>query len=417
MKNALYWLWLQKSVGFHANIRELVRYFGSAEHIYNANENELRTSGLFGYDSFEINPRKILDMQKKSLSYAESMLRQCDERRINIVTPEDESYPNALKRIMDFPAVLYVRGDMSCINQNLVLGVIGTRHPSAYGEQACEKIVRGLAKESTVIVSGGALGIDSISHRCTIESDGKTILVMGCGHDTDYLRENDELRMLVEQNGAVITEYPPLTKASLFSFPKRNRIISGLSKGIVVIEAGEKSGTLNTAKHAENQGRDIFAVPGDIESEAYSGSNKLISDGAKAVFSASDILETYNYESTAINEIHKKQPLTPFELVNEFAYGKPNLKKNSKTKPSESLKREDSRENSKEEAKKISNFDTESVSNNAKLVYNLLLGGLKSLDEITRMSGLPVRKVLTALTELEIAGAAQQQSGNQYVLV
>ncbi|MCM1363501.1 MAG: DNA-processing protein DprA [Faecalibacterium sp.] len=417
MKNALYWLWLQKSLGVKANIRELVRYFGSAREIYNAGEFEWRTSELFGNATFELRPQKIDSMKNTPLSFGESIIKDCQSRNVDIITPDDENYPILLKQTIDYPAVLFVRGDISCVNEEITIGVIGTRKMTEYGKQAAEKIATGLARESTVIVSGGALGVDSVAHRCAINNGSKTILVMGCGHDAKYLAENEELRRNVERNGATITEYPPLTTAAPYTFPIRNRIISGISRGIVVIEASEKSGTLNTAKHAQKQNRDIFAVPGDIASAAYTGSNKLIVSGAKAVFSAADILGHYKYEFSAINEINMVGSENPFELIDKFAYGETEEKKKTKKKSAKTQNKLSSDDKKEKEIKKILKFDTESVSNNAKLVYNLMLSGLISLDDITRKSELPVRKVLTALTELEMAGAVEQQSGNQYHLV
>lgn len=417
MDDVMYWLWLQKCLGYNANIRELIRYFGSAKQLYEAGETQWRTCGLFGYDRYEINPLKIAEMVKTPVDCGESIVKLCRERNVKIVTPDDACYPEKLKLILDYPAVLYVRGDISFINHGLAVGVIGTRKPSKYGENAAKTIVSALARENVIIVSGGALGIDSISHRCAIEANSKTVLVMGCGHDADYLKENEQLRKEVEQHGAVISEYPPLTKASLFTFPKRNRIISGISSGVVIIEAGEKSGTLNTANHARHQNRDIFAVPGDITSGAYSGSNKLIIEGAKPIFSAADILNYYNYETRLNEEINKIHSQTPFELIDEFAYGKHDSKKKRTKKIPKDVNKTSQKEEITKENKKISNFDAESVSNNAKLVYNLMLSGSVSLDDITRESGLPVRKVLTALTELELSGAVEEQSGSQYVLI
>ncbi|MGN0469064.1 MAG: DNA-processing protein DprA, partial [Acutalibacteraceae bacterium] len=261
MHNDIYWLWLQKSLGFGARINDLMRFYGSAKEIYEAGEASWRESGFFGKSLFEINPSAIESMKNTALSSCEKIIKDCEENEIQIVTPENELYPENLKHITDYPAVLYVQGDLSCLENKLPIAVIGTRKPSAYGISAAEKIARGLAKQKAVIISGGALGIDSIAHKSALEENEKTVLVMGCGHGAGYLMQNEELRQSVAKNGAVITEYPPFSKASITSFPKRNRIISGISKGVVIIEAGESSGTLNTASHASKQGRDIFAVP------------------------------------------------------------------------------------------------------------------------------------------------------------
>ncbi|MGN1418388.1 MAG: DNA-processing protein DprA [Acutalibacteraceae bacterium] len=409
MHNDIYWIWLQKSLGFGARINDLVRFYGSAKEIYGAGEASWRESGFFGKSLFDINPSGIESMKSTKLSSCEKIIRDCEENEIQIVTPENEIYPQNLKHIADYPAVLYVKGDLSCLKNKLPIAVIGTRKPSSYGISAAEKIARGLAKQKAVIISGGALGIDSIAHKSALEESGKTVLVMGCGYGAGYLMQNEALRQSVSQNGAVISEYPPFFKASLSSFPKRNRIISGISKGVVIIEAGENSGTLNTASHAAKQGRDIFAVPGDISSVAYAGSNKLIRLGATAVFSADDVMGYYSYSLGAIKEMEKDSRKEPFSGIDEFAYGnnekrkKPAAKKSVSEEKTE--KADENKENETNKSEKILKFNPESVSKSAKLVYNHMSDEEMQLDDITRKCGLPVRKVIAALTELEMANA------------
>lgn len=422
MDNTLYWLWLQNSLGFGAKIRELVSFYKDAKSIYEAGEASWRTSGLFGTDLFDIKPAKIENMKHTPLEKGEKTIALCRENGIEIITPENDLYPQNLKLISDYPAVLFVKGDLSCLNGSIPIAVIGTRHPSEYGISAAEKIARELAREKSVIISGGALGIDSIAHRSALAENSKTVLVLGCGHLANYLAENRELRNAVSQNGAVISEYPPTQQATLYNFPKRNRIISGISKGVVIIEAGENSGTLNTAKHAKAQGREIFAVPGDVSSARYAGSNKLITEGANAVFSAKDIISYYRYSIAAMKEIENAEPVTPFDGIDKFSYGEEPKKTKSvavkrksateKAKPKPEQKEE---ENSAE--KIFTNFNAESVSNNANIVYNYMSAEEITLDEVTRACGLPVRKVLTALTELEMAGAIVSHGAGRYVKV
>lgn len=413
MNNVLYWLWLQKALGFHAQLLDLIRVFGSAKEFYEAGEAQWRSSGIFGSSLFEVSPKKIEALKETKLTYGENIIKYCQNCGIDIVTPDDENYPPLLKLISDFPAVLFVKGDLSCLKDRLPIAVIGTRRPSLYGIHAAEKISRGIAKENTVIISGGALGIDSIAHKSAVEEGAKTVLVMGCGHGAGYLFENEELRQSVSLNGAVISEYPPLTKAAIHYFPKRNRIISGISKGVVIIEAGEKSGTLNTAAHARAQHRDVFAVPGDISSVSYQGSNKLITSGAHAVFSAEDVLNFYSDFVNYNAEIESAGEKTPFEDIDKFAYGEVPKKSIAKKKKTE--KEKVPKENSAH-VKKFIKINAESVSENAFLVYNHMSGEEMSLDEITRACSLPVRKVLTALTELEMFGAIVSCSGNRYSL-
>lgn len=400
MNKALYWLWLQKALGFNAKINTLMRYYGSAKELYKAGENSWRLSGLFGD---EIPASKIVTMKNTSLEDIKDIYELCIKENIHLVTPEDEIYPKELLKIPDYPAVLYVRGDISFLNDSFSVAVIGTRRPSTYGTEACRRIAGDLAKEGFTVISGGALGIDSVSHRSAIEAGGKTVLVLGCGHLGGYLPENEELREAVCENGAVISEYPPLTKASSFTFPKRNRIISGLSKGVLIIEAGSTSGTLNTASHAVNQGRDVFALPGDVASGMYTGSNRLLTEGAKAVFSAEDILKYYkDYILFRKEKITGEEPFSKIDKIKE--------EKPKKTRTS--LKQEEETENKNKKTLKIT---AESVSVNAFLVYNLMSGKEMSLDDIVRQSALPVRKVLAALTELEMMSAVRLIEGGRYI--
>lgn len=409
-----YWLWLQQAVGFHAEIGELIRAFGSAKGVFEAGENAWRTCGIFGSRPYDTAPQKIAQMKSVHSKKIESIVSDCEKYGIDIISYENELYPKNLRQISDCPAVLYAVGDLSCLKDSLCIAVIGTRKPSVYGVEAAESISRALARENTVIVSGGALGIDSIAHQSAIKENAKTVLVMGCGHLSGYLPENEALRRDVSGCGAVISEYPPFYKAGYHTFPKRNRIISGLSQGVVIIEAGEKSGTLNTATHAKRQGRDIFAVPGDISSLSYQGSNKLIREGATAVFGAQDILDFYQPMRERADEKSKENGKTPFEGIDVFSYGgEPTRKKKKAPKAKEENSGEKFAVHENENLIKITE---ESVSANAFLVYNHISGGEMALDELTKKCALPVRKVLIALTELEMLGAVCSLEGNRYCL-
>ncbi|MGN1195281.1 MAG: DNA-processing protein DprA [Acutalibacteraceae bacterium] len=418
MNDALYWLWLQKSLGYGANISYLVRYFGSARGIYEAGEDAWRKSGLFGTNLLDISSSKIDSMRSTSLHSGEKIIEQCERDGIRIVTPQDKDYPTLLLRTENYPAVLFVKGEISCVNEMTPVAVVGTRRPSEYGREAAKRIAEGLVKADVAVISGGALGVDSIAHTAAVENKGKTVMVMGCGHGYDYLKENEALREAVSENGAVISEYPPKTASSLFHFPMRNRIISGISRGVAIIEAGEKSGTLNTARHAKQQNRQIFVVPGDISSVSFSGSNRLILEGAKAIFGAKDILSYYSLYDKAIVEIEKTAENEPFYGIGEFA-----VEPESKSKKKSEAKNKTAKKYNKEkEEKNEQNVHTTKrelsgdVSENAKQVYTLLSEGKTELDELARDSGLDVSALLIALTELEMEGAAVSLGGNRYSL-
>lgn len=409
----LYWLWLQKGLGFGANASSLLASYGSAKAVYEAGPDDWRLSGAFSEGFFGLRSRGLERLEKVDIAEGEKILDYCEKNFIEIVTPSSALYPQKLLKLTNYPLALFYRGDISCLGSALSIAVVGTRKPSVYGIKAAEKLSLGLAESGSVIVSGGALGVDSIAHRSAIKAGSKTVLVMGCGHDTPYLAENAALREEVTRHGATVTEYPPRTPVSLGYFPLRNRIISGLSDGVVIVEANIKSGTLNTAAHAKKQQREIFAVPGDISSVSYAGSNKLIIDGAKAVFSAEDVLRHFEFESAAKKELVSGEPAVPFEGINVFPYGE-NAPVNDKPLVKKAQK-DDIAPQKNEPILKKSEITPEGISKNAAMVYNVMKSGCTSLDSITRESALPVRKVLIALTELEIGGFVASSGGNNYV--
>lgn len=198
------------------------------------------------------------------------------------------------------------------------MAVVGTRSATPYGHKTAFRLSYRLAECGALIVSGGALGIDSEAHRGALQAGGRTIAVLGCSIDYPYLSANAELRKMISEHGALISEYPPGTPPSKVSFPIRNRLISGLALGTVVVEASIKSGSLITADHALNQGKDVFAVPGNIMSSAYAGSNRLLSDGAKPVFSAADILSEYTSQYP-----HKINMDTAYTIIGEDSFNSP----------------------------------------------------------------------------------------------
>ncbi len=219
--------------------------------------------------------------------------------QIEIITIRDKAYPKPLKHIADPPFLLYVKGDKKVL-KNDCFAVVGTRNLTEYGKRAVSLIVEPLAQAGLTIVSGLAMGIDGLAHRAAVKMNAPTIAVLGGGlNDSSVVMENRKLaKEILEKNGAIITEYPLSTSGSKFSFPTRNRIISGLSKGVLVIEADEKSGSLITAKSALDQNRDVFAVPGSIFSSKSKGPNQLIAAGAKTVCQADDILTEYGIDSS-----------------------------------------------------------------------------------------------------------------------
>lgn len=394
-----YWLWLQSALGAGAKTDELIAYFGDPEKMYNAGSNEWRLSGL-------LTDKKINSLKSISPSETGGIFRECKVKGYSIITPDNINYPERLKQLRDMPLVLYALGDTSVLKDTVSIGVVGTRNASNYGIETAQKLSFALASSGVTIVSGGALGIDSEAHAGAMLAKGRTVAFLGCGLSFDYLKENASLRRAITKYGAVVSEFAPFTPASRTTFPIRNRLISGLTLGTLVIEAGIKSGSLITANFALEQGKDVFAVPGDIVRSSFDGANHLIKNGAKPVFSAMDILSEYEYLYGDLIDFSKAE--TSLSQIPYVEYRK--TKKTVVTeKPTikEKLVKE---EKSKEKKKELDN----SFSDEAKKVYSVLSSEPTHVDDILRQTALKMSDVLSALTELELMGEIESIEGKKY---
>jgi len=279
-----YWIGFTRVPGIgRVRLMLLKKHFGSLKNAWSAPKTELLKAGLdAGTADNLVASRPGIDLDKD--------LSLIEKYRIKVITFESPDYPALLKETHDYPAVLYVRGALHAADADSV-AVVGTRKATAYGRQVTEDIVGNLALNGITIISGLARGIDTIAHRAALESNGRTIAVFACGLDIVYPPENLKLAKDILENGALISEHPLGTKPKPENFPRRNRILSGLSLGVLVVESGEKGGALITASFAVDQNREVFAVPGSILSGMSRGPNRLIQDGAKLVRNHLDILE------------------------------------------------------------------------------------------------------------------------------
>ena len=265
-------------------IRKLIHAFGSPSGILEASPKQLHRMPQIGSSI-------ISELQHiKSLDFGTTQIAQCRSAGVQIISLWDARYPALLKKIDDPPVFLFVKGDLSIL-ENPALAIVGTRSPSEYGKQVAEKLVADLVAKNFVTVSGFARGIDTIVHAVTIKRGGLTAAVVGCGLDVIYPPENKKLAQALPSQGVFISEFPMGTKPDAMNFPRRNRIISGLSLGTIIVEARKKSGALITANLALEQNREVFAIPGSIFSPLSQGPHELIKEGAKLVFSIDDILE------------------------------------------------------------------------------------------------------------------------------
>jgi len=279
----------------NASIKKLWDHFGSIDKILSANEEEL--SGVEGLSKKVI--KGILDGNSPDFSLG----FQSITKDVKILTFENANYPQALLNIYDPPSILYVRGDESLLNQKSI-AIVGTRKATHYGKTMARKLAYELASMGIVIVSGLALGIDTAAHEGALEAKGKTIAVLGCGVDVIYPPSNKDLYSRIQ---TIVSEFEPGTKVENWRFPQRNRIISGLSLGTIVIEGHYESGAMITAKQALDQGREVFALPGQVGLEQSLGPHWLIKQGAKLIESVDDILEELNLERRTPTTEHRAQ--------------------------------------------------------------------------------------------------------------
>lgn len=282
-----YWIWLATIKGLGPiKKRKLLDEFETPERIYKSNKNDILKVYGIGEELYSyIEKSKDTDLLQKYESYIKN-------KNIEIININDNNYPHILKNIYDPPITLFAKGDISCLN-NLCISIVGCRDATSYGLKTASMLAYNLSKLNINIVSGLARGIDTAAHIGALKGNGKTIAVLGSGLDIIYPSENENIYKQIINHGAVISEYIVGTKPSPYNFPERNRIISGISNGVIVVEAKIKSGSIITTDFALEQGREIYVVPGNINSKQSEGTNELIKQGAKIITKIEDILEDF----------------------------------------------------------------------------------------------------------------------------
>lgn len=388
MESAVDWIWMQRALGIGSSkVKQVLSCFGDAFSFCRAGEREWRLCGLFS-------PRDLDRIQQTSCREAEQIYVRCREVGQWVLPYSSPDYPQLLRELDNPPCVLYGKGSFPDFSRYLSIAIVGTRSATPYGISAAEDLSFGLAKTGVIVVSGGALGIDSAAHKGALRAGGITVAVLACGINSSYLQENASLRHAISQNGSLVSEYPPDTPAASWQFPVRNRIISGLAKGTVVIEAGVKSGSLITAHLALEQGRDVFAVPGNVSSSVSCGSNRLIQNGAKMVTCMGDILEEYGVSS--LEEI-------PFSFHS----------------PGNMRETEDCCENAsspKMETQVKEKRIPVGLSPLGEALYGALSLEPCHIDLLAKRAGLSARQALQALTELEMENQVEIFPGRRYAI-
>ncbi len=404
-----YWLWLANLPTLNARKRnDLLYRFGTPENLFFADEQEL--VGPEGLTSAE---RR--DIMSHDLSTAELILEQCESKGIRLLTQQDALYPERLKNIFDPPCVLYYKGKLPSLDEEAALCVVGSRSASPYGQQAASRLAYGLARAGVVIVSGLARGIDACAHIAALQAGAFTVAVLGCGVDVVYPADNTKLYHDIAATGLLLSEYPPGTRAIGSHFPVRNRLLSGLSLGTLVVEAPAHSGSLITARYALEQGRDVFAVPGNIDSPESRGANALIQAGAQLVCEPSDILKEYAalYPQKIIERNFAPQDIVTYPGARDEPSGLLTVADNQKV-PVASKKTKAAVTPAPKPIDLSPLLERFSEAGQAVLVS--LVGAPKNADEIARAVSLPISRVLRELTMLELEGILTALPGGRYSL-
>lgn len=290
MNDRLYWLgWQVLMPGSGRRLWSLIEHFGSPEEAWKAPPKDLE-------GALRLDGERAADLARRRAAVDPvEFAAGLEKTGITFICYNEPGYPANLSFIYDPPAVLFARGSLK--PDGLALAVVGSRKPTPYGRLVAEKIASDLAVAGVTVVSGAARGIDTAAHKGALAAGGRTVAVLGCGPDVVYPRENSRLLDQIAASGAILSEFPPGVQPEAWHFPTRNRIISGMAKGVLVVEAAEKSGALITADFALDQGRDVMAVPGNVTSPVSRGANRLIKQGAKLVEGAEDIFEEFGLDS------------------------------------------------------------------------------------------------------------------------
>lgn len=377
MENAAAWIWFQQTFG-RGTLRasQVLEAYGHPGQILGSSHQRLALERV-------LRPPELAAVNHAAQWEAQEILHKCQSRGDLVLTQDMEEYPRRLLEIPCPPAALFVQGNPDVLHSEKAIALVGSRNASAYGLQAARMLAAELVALGAVVVSGFADGIDEASHQAALERGGTTVAVLGCGLDVDYPSGRSRLRAQTAAHGALISEYPLGSPPVQAHFPVRNRIISGLCQGVVVVEGAMRSGSLVTARLALEQGRDVFAVPGNVFSPLSAAPNSLIKRGeAKLITCALDILEEYPYllpDTISNKQSQEPQPQPPA------------LEKKRPEAPA-------------------------GLTGNQLSLFHLLEDEPVAAQDLIISSGLPAKEVLAALTQLEIYGAAQSYPGKRYGL-
>ena len=400
----LYWIWFAELKNLTLwQKQKLLDVFGDPEEIFCSGRDAFReAAGLEG---------KALDaLEDKDLTAARRILNLCAQKDICILTCREERYPARLKNIEDPPVILYYKGILPDWEECPVISVVGTRKASAYGMQTAHTLAAQVAACGGLVITGGADGIDSAALEGALAAGKPGVAVFGSGVDVIYPKKNTALFDRVLESGCILSEYPPQSAPNAWHFPRRNRILSGISNGVLVVEAPEQSGALNTAEHAFTQGRDVYTVPGNLGVDSCVGSNRLMQRGAFPVITGWDIVRQYEtlypgkVQQVKLPLLQEEKPMQKVASLGRIPGKNPALQENDAKK---------SIDNSKKSTYSVLNERLSRLTEEETSVYALLTEEPQFPDGVMAQSELPAGTVQSLLTKLTLKGLVQNHPGGR----
>ena len=416
----IHWIWLAERRDVSNRVKaEVLQHFRDPEDIYFA--------GADGYDHLDcLDEAGKQSLRDKDLKKARKILEDCTRLNIHVLTYRDAAYPGRLRNIPDPPMVLYYKGNLPDFDGSPLIGIVGTRKASAYGLGVAKRMGYQIAKCGGIVVSGAAEGIDTASMQAALTADAPVVGVLGCGADIIYPPFNRALYRDTERYGCLLTEFPPGTPPYGRNFPIRNRIISGLSCGVLVVEAPDPSGALITARNAADQGRDVFAVPGNLDVPTCEGSNRLIREGAILVTSGWDVIS--EYEAMYPDKIHREDaPARQAGYPDEVEKTSGRAEGKRKPDPGKTGSMRGKTQPGEENDKKVVdngaappysdvNKPKPALSAAEQSIMDALGQEPRLVDDVIAETGLGTGKVLSLLTILEIRGLVKRHPGKRISL-
>ncbi len=412
----IHWIWLSTRAHLSDRVKaDLLQHFRDAEDVFYADAEAYAVVD-------GITAEALASLQDKNLNQAQSILRQCDENNIRILTFRDAAYPNRLRNIPDPPVVLYYKGHLPAFDSLPLIAVVGTRKATPYGLTTAKRMGYQIASCGGIVVSGMAYGIDGMAMQGALTAGERVIGVLGCGVDVVYPQSNRSLFADVEQHGCLLSEFAPGTEPFKWNFPKRNRIISGLSCGVLVIEAPLISGALITARQAAEQGRDVFVVPGNIDMPSCLGSNALLRDGAIMAGSGWDVMGEYEaqFPGRIQNRCKPGQQLAyPDEVIRAAQEAEKPLPKVAQ-KPKLFGRKKEKQKKEIDNTGSTHYIDAETkrppLSADEQSILHMVEEGKTLVDDIMASAELPAGAVLAGLTMLEVKGLITRLPGKRVQL-